>query len=196
MQNAHAAIVPAAGGGTGRPKRKWVSMATPRSLPHPLTGQLFCSPVPPGTGWPEDVASATTPIARTAAQVNTLAGAKLVARRTGRTHLAVPGMPTTGEMARRRRTGEAARVRRPAVLGQADAGVGRSVSASAHRRIGAGSQRREPYRPDVHRRPIGGLAFRLPVSPWPGHTTYERARRRWSTAGRRPDDCHPALRPT
>ena len=47
-------------------------MATPRSLPHPLTGQLFCSPVPPGTGWPEDVASATTPIARTAAEVNTL----------------------------------------------------------------------------------------------------------------------------
>ena len=77
MQNAHAAIVPAAGGGTGRPKRKWVSMATPRSLPHPLTGQLFCSPVPPGTGWPEDVASATTPIARTAAQVNTLGAPNL-----------------------------------------------------------------------------------------------------------------------
>lgn len=33
-------------------------------------------------------------------------GAKLVARRTGRTHLAVPGMPATGEMARRRRTRE------------------------------------------------------------------------------------------
>ena len=52
-------------------------MATPRSLPHPLTGQLFCSPVPPGTGWPEDVASATTPIARTADQVNTLAAPNL-----------------------------------------------------------------------------------------------------------------------
>ena len=23
-------------------------------LPHPLTGQLFDSPVPPGAGWPED----------------------------------------------------------------------------------------------------------------------------------------------
>lgn len=52
-------------------------MSTPRSLPHPLTGQLFFSPVPPGTGWPEDVASATTPIAHTAAEVNTLAGPNL-----------------------------------------------------------------------------------------------------------------------
>ncbi|MGD9957830.1 uracil-DNA glycosylase [Nocardioides sp.] len=27
-------------------------------LPHPLTGQLFASPVPPDTGWPDDPASA------------------------------------------------------------------------------------------------------------------------------------------
>lgn len=52
-------------------------MATPRSLPHPVTGQLFVSPVPPATGWPEDVAAATTPIARTAAEVNTLAAPNL-----------------------------------------------------------------------------------------------------------------------
>jgi uracil-DNA glycosylase len=50
-----------------------VSMAVSRLLPHPLTGQLFFSPVPPGTGWPEDLAGGTTPIARTAAEVNTLA---------------------------------------------------------------------------------------------------------------------------
>ncbi|CAL8898839.1 uracil-DNA glycosylase [Kocuria varians] len=42
-------------------------------LPHPLTGQLFPSPVPPGTGWPEDPAARDTPVARTAAEVRELA---------------------------------------------------------------------------------------------------------------------------
>ncbi|MGZ5399240.1 MAG: uracil-DNA glycosylase [Nocardioides sp.] len=42
-------------------------------LPHPLTGQLFGSPVPPGEGWPEDPARSGTPAARTAAQVRRLA---------------------------------------------------------------------------------------------------------------------------
>ncbi|GAA1175488.1 uracil-DNA glycosylase [Ornithinimicrobium humiphilum] len=37
--------------------------------PHPVTGQPFPSPVPPGTGWPEDPADATTPVARSAAGV-------------------------------------------------------------------------------------------------------------------------------
>lgn len=44
-------------------------------LPHPLTGQPFGSPVPPGTGWPEDPAAADTPVARTPADVRRLAGA-------------------------------------------------------------------------------------------------------------------------
>ena len=38
-------------------------------LPHPLTGDLFASPVPPGTGWPEDPAAADTLVARSAADV-------------------------------------------------------------------------------------------------------------------------------
>jgi uracil-DNA glycosylase family 4 len=38
-------------------------------LPHPLTGQLFPSPVPPGTGWPDDPASADTPVTLDAADV-------------------------------------------------------------------------------------------------------------------------------
>ncbi len=38
-------------------------------LPHPLTGQLFPSPVPPGTGWPDDPAAPTTPVADDAADV-------------------------------------------------------------------------------------------------------------------------------
>ncbi|MFD3403541.1 uracil-DNA glycosylase [Kribbella sp. NPDC058693] len=42
-------------------------------LPHPLTGQLFESPVPPGTGWPEDPAVRRTPVARDAAKVVKLA---------------------------------------------------------------------------------------------------------------------------
>ncbi len=45
------------------------------TLPHPLTGQQFPSPVPPGTGWPEDPATPATPVAETAADVLKLAGA-------------------------------------------------------------------------------------------------------------------------
>jgi uracil-DNA glycosylase len=33
-----------------------------RRLPHPLTGELFDSPVPAGTGWPDDPATARTPV--------------------------------------------------------------------------------------------------------------------------------------
>ncbi|WP_144827450.1 uracil-DNA glycosylase [Kocuria rhizophila] len=44
-----------------------------RPLPHPLTGQPFPSPVPPGTGWPEDPAATDTPVAHDAAAVRDLA---------------------------------------------------------------------------------------------------------------------------
>ncbi|KRF27339.1 uracil-DNA glycosylase [Phycicoccus sp. Soil802] len=40
---------------------------------HPVTGLLFESPVPPGTGWPGDPATAATPVARTSGQVDALA---------------------------------------------------------------------------------------------------------------------------
>lgn len=43
-------------------------------LPHPITGDLFPSPVPAGTGWPEDPANADTPVAYTAGEVADLAG--------------------------------------------------------------------------------------------------------------------------
>ena len=42
-------------------------------LPHPMTGQPFASPVPPGAGWPEDPAPSGTPVATTAARVRRLA---------------------------------------------------------------------------------------------------------------------------
>ena len=45
----------------------------PDLLPHPLTGQPFPSPVPPGTGWPDDPARADTPVAEAAAAGRRLA---------------------------------------------------------------------------------------------------------------------------
>ena len=42
-------------------------------LEHPRTGQRFPSPVPPGTGWPDDPAPASTPVAHDAAEVARLA---------------------------------------------------------------------------------------------------------------------------
>jgi uracil-DNA glycosylase family 4 len=42
-------------------------------LPHPLTGELYESPVPPGTGWPEDPAARSTAVAHDAAEVVKLA---------------------------------------------------------------------------------------------------------------------------
>jgi uracil-DNA glycosylase family 4 len=42
-------------------------------LPHPVTGHPFPSPVPPGTGWPDDPARPDTPVAHTPADVIKLA---------------------------------------------------------------------------------------------------------------------------
>lgn len=44
---------------------------------HPITGQEFSSPVPPGTGWPEDPAAPDTPVAHDALDVDRLAGGAL-----------------------------------------------------------------------------------------------------------------------
>jgi uracil-DNA glycosylase family 4 len=48
-------------------------MAAPLPLPHPVTGRPFPSPVPPGTGWPDDPASPGTPVAEDAGDVARLA---------------------------------------------------------------------------------------------------------------------------
>jgi uracil-DNA glycosylase family 4 len=42
-------------------------------LPHPVTGRLFPSPVPPGTGWPDDPAPPDAHVAETPADVVALA---------------------------------------------------------------------------------------------------------------------------
>ena len=41
--------------------------------PHPITGELFTSPVEPGTGWPGEPATAATPVAHDADDVRRLA---------------------------------------------------------------------------------------------------------------------------
>ena len=53
-------------------------------LPHPLTGQPFPSPVPPGTGWPGDPAAEHTPAAATAEDVRRLAATGDLAELTAR----------------------------------------------------------------------------------------------------------------
>jgi uracil-DNA glycosylase len=42
-------------------------------LPHPLTGRRYPSPVPPGTGWPDDPAAPDTPVAHSPEDVRVLA---------------------------------------------------------------------------------------------------------------------------
>ncbi|XTP33172.1 uracil-DNA glycosylase [Mycobacterium sp. TJFP1] len=46
-----------------------------RQLPHPRTGDLFTSPVRPGSGWPGDPATRRTAVAATSADVVTMAAA-------------------------------------------------------------------------------------------------------------------------
>ena len=48
-------------------------MSEPVLLPHPVVGGAFTSPVAPGTGWPDDPATADTPVARDADDVRRLA---------------------------------------------------------------------------------------------------------------------------
>jgi uracil-DNA glycosylase len=60
---------------SGRPRAVSASRCEHNAVvdPHPGTGQLFTSPVRPGTGWPGDVATPRTPRAQTAADVVRLA---------------------------------------------------------------------------------------------------------------------------
>lgn len=54
------------------------------SHPHPVTRQEFASPVPPGTGWPDDPAAPDTAVARDAEDVRRLAQAGDLAELTAR----------------------------------------------------------------------------------------------------------------
>lgn len=46
-------------------------------LPHPVVGGAYASPVPPGSGWPDDPASSDTPVATTESDVRRLADERL-----------------------------------------------------------------------------------------------------------------------
>ncbi|MDU0348936.1 uracil-DNA glycosylase [Actinomyces sp. MRS3W] len=46
---------------------------------HPITGEFFDSPVPPGTGWPDDPADPDTPVAACADDVERLANGTILA---------------------------------------------------------------------------------------------------------------------
>ncbi|WP_020576132.1 uracil-DNA glycosylase [Actinopolymorpha alba] len=48
-------------------------MTVKPALPHPVTGAAYPSPVPPGTHWPDDPATARTPVAEQAEDVVSLA---------------------------------------------------------------------------------------------------------------------------
>src|SRR5829696_10121926 len=53
-------------------------------LTHPATGERFPSPIPPGTGWPGDLATDATPVATDAPDVARLAAGTDLAELTAR----------------------------------------------------------------------------------------------------------------
>ena len=71
-----------------------------RLLPHPVTGQLFASPVPPGTGWPADPAAPITPVAHSADDVAALASGSSLEPQAARVRVsaAVPARTLTQEV--------------------------------------------------------------------------------------------------
>ena len=123
-------------------------------LPHPVTGQPFASPVPPGAGWPDDPASTATPVAGTAAQVRRLAaGCADVAEVDARVSVcaACPRLVRWREdVARDKRASFADQP----YWGRPTPAWGATGPAGADRGAGAGGQRRQPDRPDLHRRPL------------------------------------------
>ena len=132
------------------------------SLPHPVTGQPFPSPVPPGTGWPGDPAdaadaggagrprrydgwprgAATSPSWTRGCRCAGPARGWCAGARTSPPRASGPRSPTS-------RTGAG---RCP--------GFGDPDAAGPRRRAGPGGQRRQPDRPHVHRRPQRRLAVR------------------------------------
>ena len=121
----------------------------PVNLPHPVTGELFASPVPPGTGWPDDPAAPDTPVARSAAGV-----ARLAARPT--LDELLPGSPCAvpvrgwwpGARSPRRRSARRTTASR---TGAARSPAGALRPRASWCRPRAGRERREPHRPQLHR---------------------------------------------
>ena len=129
----------------------------------------LASPVPPGTGWPDDPATPTTPVAAEPGRRPALAAQRGHAGRAGRagSRSAGParGSSTGASRSRRSKRRSFAGER---VLGTAGARLGRRAAAAAHRGPGPGRARRQPDRPDLHRRPQRRLAVRLSLAVRPG----------------------------
>ncbi|CAA9376645.1 MAG: Uracil-DNA glycosylase, family 5, partial [uncultured Nocardioides sp.] len=104
-------------------------------------------------------------------------------------------VPAPGGLARAGGAGEAGVVRRPALLGTADRGLGRRRAVPAHRGSRPGGQRRQPDRPHLHRRPQRRLALREPAPHRVGDAADQRARRRRPAPRGRPDGRDRAVRP-
>src|SRR5215207_3092989 len=115
-------------------------------LTHPATGERFPSPIPPGTGWPGDLATDATPVATDAPDVARLAAGTDLAELTARSSVcrACPRLVAWRE--------EVALMKRRSFASQPY--WGRPV---------AGRPRRQPDGPNLHRRPQWGLAIRRPV---------------------------------
>ena len=114
--------------------------------------------------------------------------------RAGRAGLGLLGLPAPGLVARAGRPPEAGVVRLGALLGQADRRLGRPGAGGADRGAGPGGQRRQPDRPRLHRRLVGGLAVRLAAPGRAGDPGDVRARRGRPAAARRPDGRDRAVR--
>ena len=136
----------------------------PRSAcPHPVTGQAFASPVPPGTGWPDDPAPPDTPVARDADDVRRLAS-DVALRRARRPGQCLRGLPAAGDAgARTSRVDKRASFADQPYWGRPIAGWGDPEPALLIVGLAPGRPRRQPHRPHLHRRPQRRLALRQPA---------------------------------
>ena len=116
-------------------------------------------------------------------------------RRARRRARRLPGLPPAGRLARAGGAGEARGVPRRGVLGTPGARLRPGGRAAADRRAGPGRARRQPDRPDVHRRPLRRRAVRRAARRRAGQPAHRRAPRRRAGAVRHPDHRAGALRP-
>ena len=154
----------------------------PGLLPHPVTGRLFPSPVPPGSGWPEDPAAAThapgTP-SSTACRRRSRCAGRVRAWCAWREDVAVA-----------KRASYAAEP----YWGRPIAGWGSPDAAGPGRRARPRRPRRQPDRADLHRRPLRRLAVRGPAPGRARGAAHQHARRRRPGARRHPDGRRGAVR--
>ena len=136
-------------------------------LTHPLVRRKFASPVPPGSGWPDDPASASTPVAASADDVRRLALVDDLGELDARVSVcsACPRLVAWREQVAEQK--RASFADQP-YWGRPIAGWGDARPGGADRRPGAGRQRRQPHRPGLHRRLVGRLAVRVAAPRRPG----------------------------